>query len=62
MMAITSGMPMVYSQSQAMASRGVVLGHLMLPPNKRMQPTPQPVIKFAYANLSPVWRAADAWR
>jgi hypothetical protein len=29
-------------------------------PNKRMQPTSQPVIKFAYANLSPVWAAADA--
>jgi hypothetical protein len=27
-----------------------------------MQPTHQPVIKFACANLSPVWRAADAWR
>src|SRR6266850_7876017 len=32
------------------------------PPNKRMQPTHQPVIKFACANLPPVWRAADAWR
>ena len=31
------------------------------PPNKRMQPTHQPVIKFACANLSPVWCAADAW-
>ena len=30
------------------------------PPNHCMQPTPQPVIKFAYANLPPVWRAADA--
>ncbi len=30
------------------------------PPNHCMQPTPQPVIKFAYANLSPVWCAADA--
>jgi hypothetical protein len=28
--------------------------------NHCMQPTPQPVIKFAYANFSPVWRAADA--
>ena len=25
-----------------------------VPPNHCMQPTPQPVIKFAYANLSPV--------
>jgi hypothetical protein len=33
-----------------------------MPPNKRMQPTYQPVIKFASANLSPVWWAADAWR
>ena len=32
------------------------------PPNKRMQPTHQPVIIFACANLPPVWRAADAWR
>jgi hypothetical protein len=31
-----------------------------LPPNHCMQPTPQPVIKFACANLSPAWRAADA--
>ena len=31
-----------------------------LPPNHCMQPTPQPVIKFAYANLPPVWCAADA--
>ena len=30
------------------------------PPNHCMQPTPQPVIKFAYANLPPVWCAADA--
>jgi hypothetical protein len=30
------------------------------PPNHCMQLTPQPVIKFAYANLSPVWCAADA--
>jgi hypothetical protein len=29
-------------------------------PNKRMQPTHQPLIKFAYARLSPIWRAADA--
>ena len=28
--------------------------------NHCMQPTPQPVIKFACANLSPAWRAADA--
>src|SRR6266851_8190891 len=27
-----------------------------------MQPPHQPVIKFACAHLSPVWRAADAWR
>ena len=32
-----------------------------VPPNKRMQPTHQPVIEFAYANLPPVWRTADAW-
>jgi len=32
------------------------------PPNKRMQPTHQPVIKFACANLPPAWRAADEWR
>ena len=31
-----------------------------VPPNHCMQPTPQPVIKFACANLSPVWCAADA--
>jgi hypothetical protein len=31
-----------------------------LPPNHCMQPTPQTVIKFAYANLPPVWCAADA--
>jgi len=30
--------------------------------NKGMQPTPQPVIKFACANLPPVWRAAAARR
>ena len=29
-------------------------------PNKRMQPTSQTVIKFACANLPPVWCAADA--
>jgi hypothetical protein len=29
-------------------------------PNHCMQPTPQPVIKFANANLPPVWVAADA--
>jgi hypothetical protein len=29
-------------------------------PNHCMQPTPQPVIKFASANLPPAWRAADA--
>jgi hypothetical protein len=29
-------------------------------PNHCMQPTPQTVIKFAYANLPPVWCAADA--
>jgi hypothetical protein len=33
---------------------------LALPPNHCMQPTPQTVTKFAYANLPPVWRAADA--
>ena len=33
---------------------------LPVPPNHCMQPTPQPVIKFAYANLPPVWCAADA--
>ena len=33
-----------------------------LRPNKRMQLTHQPVIKFACANLPPVWRPADAWR
>jgi len=33
---------------------------IQVPPNHCMQLTPQPVIKFAYANLSPVWRAADA--
>src|SRR4051794_10502118 len=27
-----------------------------------MQPSHQPVIEFAYANLSPAWRAVDAWR
>src|SRR4249920_1924937 len=31
------------------------------PPNHCMQPTPQPVIKFACANLPPVWCAADGW-
>ena len=31
-----------------------------VPPNHCMQPTPQPVIKFACANLPPVWCAADA--
>ena len=31
-----------------------------VPPNHCMQPTPHPVIKFAYANLSSVWAAADA--
>jgi len=30
------------------------------PPIHCMQPTPQPVIKFACANMSPVWCAADA--
>ena len=30
------------------------------PPNHCMQPMPQPVIKFAYASLPPVWVAADA--
>jgi len=29
-------------------------------PNHCVQPTPQSIIKFAYANLSPVWCAADA--
>ena len=38
--------------------RGAVITYQ--PPNKRMQPTHQPVIKFACANLSPIWRAADA--
>ena len=28
-------------------------------PNHCMQPTPQTVIKFAYANLPPAWRAAQ---
>jgi len=37
-----------------------VLGFFMASPNHCMQPTPQTVIKFAYANLPPVWRAADA--
>jgi len=27
---------------------------VQVPPNHCMQPTPQPVIKFAYANLPPV--------
>ena len=31
-------------------------------PNKPMQPTPQLVMKFACANLPPVWAAAGAWR
>jgi len=31
-----------------------------VPPNHCMQPTPQSVIKFAFANLPPVWCAADA--
>jgi len=31
------------------------------PPNKRMKLTHQTRIKFAYANLPPVWRAAYAW-
>ena len=30
-------------------------GVAQVPPNHCMQPTPQPVIKFACANLSPVW-------
>jgi hypothetical protein len=29
------------------------------PPNHCMQPTPQPVIKFACADLSPAWRATQ---
>jgi hypothetical protein len=52
----------VQSQSQAMATRRQVIGQCGVSPNKRMQPTHQPVIKFACANLPPVWRAADAWR
>ncbi len=32
----------------------------MTSPNHSTQATPQPVIKFRYANLSPVWGAADA--
>ena len=33
-----------------------------VPPNNCMQPMPQTVIKFACANLPPVWCAADAKR
>ena len=34
---------------------------MLAPPNHCMQPTPQPVIKFAYANLPPVWWAVQCW-
>lgn len=39
---------------------GLGAGLFQVPHNHCMQPTPQPVIKFAYANLQPVWVAADA--
>jgi hypothetical protein len=34
--------------------------NIMLPPNQSLEWTHQTVFKFAYANLPPVWRAADA--
>jgi len=60
--AITWGLPRVQNQFHTVASRLVGLGHSLLPPNKRMQPTHQPVIKFACAKAPPVWRATVAWR
>ena len=42
--------------NNTLSTRGIT----MLTPNHCMQPTPQTVIKFAYANLPPVWCAADA--
>ena len=51
-------------RSGVVSGRSTLWGHFILvftaPPNNCMQPTPQPVIKFAYANLPPAWCAADA--
>ena len=51
------GEPRVRKRLPAQRECGMSTG---APPNHCMQPTPQPVIKFACANLSPVWCAADA--
>jgi hypothetical protein len=48
----------VLHTSVQLVERG--LEKCQVPPNHCMQPTPQTVIKFAYANLPPVWGAADA--
>ena len=51
-------------RSGVVSGWSMLRGHFVLvfiaPPNNCMQPTPQPVIKFAYANLLPAWCAADA--
>ena len=49
----------MHSKSQALSLRRVVTERCGVTPNKRMQPTHQTVIKFAHANLPPVWRAAQ---
>jgi hypothetical protein len=47
-----------FYQELSRALQSFVVGGVS--PNHCMQPTPQPVIKFAYANLPPAWVAADA--
>src|SRR5271166_4485827 len=47
-----------FGSSRFLASGNLLVGGAS--PKHCMQPTHQPVIKFAYANLSPVWRTADA--
>ena len=61
LVAIAGGIPRVHSQAHTTAFCRVVAEPSKVPSNNRMQPTHQTRIKFACANLPPVWRAADAW-
>ena len=49
-------------QREQCCSHYPVVAMASMAPNKRMKLTHQTRIKFAYANLPPVWRAAYAWR
>jgi hypothetical protein len=51
---------MMPNTSTVLSRDSQTVWEIVVPLNHCMQPTPQPVIKFAYANLPPVRCAADA--